>query len=367
MKHNYKYLCPILFVIMSLLNFNCSDMVGPMGFDFGGRIPDPGEVVNHNIYIMDADGSNQSLILSSDGRNEDPIFSPDGSKILFGYDQLNIMDVDGSNIIDLRCDGNSHQFSPDGSKIIYIFNHESIYMADMDDPVCRGDNHKELTKGISGPSAPGIRPYGPRFSPDGSKIFFVLYESNEEYTNIWVMDTDGSNRRNITNGLLGRIEWRDVKINISPDGLKIVFDIYPHYWSGPDATRADIYTIDIDGNNLIKLTDKGSEPTFSPDGSKIVFESERDENCEIYIMNADGSDQTNLTNNPVDDWNPKFSPDGSKILFLTSRDGNDEIYIMNVDGSNQINLTRNEEKDLSPQFSPDGSKIVFSRERTEEI
>ncbi len=58
-------------------------------------------------------------------------------------------------------------------------------------------------------------------------------------------------------------------------------------------------------------------------------------------MNVDGSEQVRLTNNPAYDWDPSFSPDGSKIAFESYRDGNDEIYIMNIDGSEQVNLTNN--------------------------
>ncbi|GAI97954.1 unnamed protein product, partial [marine sediment metagenome] len=74
-------------------------------------------------------------------------------------------------------------------------------------------------------------------------------------------------------------------------------------------------------------------------------------NFEIYIMNIDGSGQTNLTNNLAWDFEPCFSPDGSKIAFESLRDGNCEIYIMNVDGSGQTRLTDNPADDESPCFS----------------
>jgi len=109
--------------------------------------------------------------------------------------------------------------------------------------------------------------------------------------------------------------------------------------------------------NIIKITNKN---TIKANRSKITFTSLRDGNEEIYIMNADGSGQTNLTNNPADDGGSSFSPDGSKIVFGSERDGNWEIYIMNADGSGQKNLTNNPARDESPFFSPDGSKIVFS-------
>ncbi|GAG57122.1 unnamed protein product, partial [marine sediment metagenome] len=75
---------------------------------------------------------------------------------------------------------------------------------------------------------------------------------------------------------------------------------------------------------------------------KIAFESSRDDNDEIYVMDADGSNQVNLTNNPEGDSDPTLSPDGKKIAFKSNRDGKDEIYVMNADGSDQKRLTETE-------------------------
>jgi TolB protein len=86
---------------------------------------------------------------------------------------------------------------------------------------------------------------------------------------------------------------------------------------------------------------------------KIVFNTKRDGGYDqIYIMNGDGSNQINLTNNGSHNISPVFSPDGSKIAFESFRDGNCEIYIMDIDGSNQTNLTNNESWDDSPVFQP---------------
>jgi hypothetical protein len=73
--------------------------------------------------------------------------------------------------------------------------------------------------------------------------------------------------------------------------------------------------------------------------AKIAFYSDRDGNHEIYVMNADGSGQINLTDNPADDLGPAWPPDGSRIAFHSERDGNPEIYVMNADGSDVIRLT----------------------------
>jgi TolB protein len=83
-------------------------------------------------------------------------------------------------------------------------------------------------------------------------------------------------------------------------------------------------------------------------------------------MNVDGSDQTQLTDNPSDDSDPAFSPDGTRLTFSSNRDGNWEIYIMNVDGSNVVRLTNNDSDDAFSTFSPDGSEIVFHSYREDE-
>jgi Tol biopolymer transport system component len=74
---------------------------------------------------------------------------------------------------------------------------------------------------------------------------------------------------------------------------------------------------------------------------RIAFSSNRDGNTQIYVMDADGSNQTRLTSNSDIDWAPAWSPDGSKIAFTSTpgRDGKWEIYVMDADGSNQTRLT----------------------------
>jgi WD40 repeat protein len=94
--------------------------------------------------------------------------------------------------------------------------------------------------------------------------------------------------------------------------------------------------------------------------SKIAFHSDRDGNREIYVMDADGSNQTRLTNAAGDDAWASWSPDGTKIVFQSNRDGNFEIYMMNSNGSNKLNLTNHPADDQFPSWSPDGSKIAFS-------
>ena len=83
------------------------------------------------------------------------------------------------------------------------------------------------------------------------------------------------------------------------------------------------------------------DPSWSPDGSRIAFTSYRDGNWDIYVMDADGSNQQRLTDNPAVDRMPSWSADGSRIAFVSGRDGNWDIYVMDADGSNQQRLTDN--------------------------
>ena len=100
-----------------------------------------------------------------------------------------------------------------------------------------------------------------------------------------------------------------------------------------------------------------AQPAYPGSNGKIAFASERDGDFEVYLMNADGSGQTRLTNNPADDREPAWSPDGSRIAFAR----NFEIYVMNADGTGQTQLThKGTGGDEWPAWSPDGTRIAFT-------
>jgi Tol biopolymer transport system component len=147
----------------------------------------------------------------------------------------------------------------------------------------------------------------------------------------------------------------------SPDGQKIAFV------SNRDGNQ-EIYIMNADGSNPLRLTHAPGidwAPSWSPDGTKIVFISERDGNDEIYMMNADGSEQTRLTDNTANDRSPSWSPDGTRMAFISDREGNADIFIMNTDGSELLKLTHNPGHDWAPSWSPDSTKLVFVSQRDE--
>jgi dipeptidyl aminopeptidase/acylaminoacyl peptidase len=136
------------------------------------------------------------------------------------------------------------------------------------------------------------------------------------------------------------------------------------------ATGADgneeIYTLNpLTGEkvNLTQAAGLDSRPAWSPDGTQIAFDSTRDGDQDIYLMNADGSQPRNLSNSPVsDDYYPLWSPDGTRLAFISDRTGDDEIYIMDSDGNNVRQVTAG----LSPTcaghvmaWSPDATRLIF--------
>ena len=201
----------------------------------------------------------------------------------------------------------------------------------------------------------------------------IAFASNRDGDNeIYVMDADGGNLRRLTNNFDGDGDpvW-------SPDGKRIAFksDRDGHFNRHGRPTH-DIYVMDADGSNQQNLTNNPADdwdPSWSPNGQRIAFTSWRDGpfNIEVYVMDADGSNLQNLTNNPRDDRNPSWSPYGGHIVFSARRDGHfenkfsitHEVYVMDVDGGNQRRLTENRSNDWDPVWSPDGQRIAFEADR----
>ena len=104
-------------------------------------------------------------------------------------------------------------------------------------------------------------------------------------------------------------------------------------------------------------------PSWSPDGQRIAFESDRDGDSEIYVMDADGKNQTQLTNNNDDDGQPSWSPDGQRIAFVSDRDGDWRSMSWMPTEKTRPNSHNNNDGDWRPSWSPDGQRIAFDSDR----
>lgn len=201
-------------------------------------------------------------------------------------------------------------------------------------------------------------------SPAAGKIAYRRLEfenAGSQLPNaIFVVNADGSDVRRLSKQHTldeDDPEW-------SPDGSKIAFTRY----SARAADYAQIWIMDADGGNAVQLTDdtrRNTDPAWSPDGSEIVYYSCADDGCRIVLMNADGTNRRDLASG----WNPHVSPDGSRIVFVYYEPGHEgpycrreevfncAIYVINADGTGLQQIGA--ELGNYPRWSPDGSQIAF--------
>jgi Tol biopolymer transport system component len=127
----------------------------------------------------------------------------------------------------------------------------------------------------------------------------------------------------------------------------------------------EIYVMNWDGSRPLRITEDPAsdvDPAISPNGRDITFTSNRTGNNDIFIVDSTGRNTVNLTNHSANDGWSRWSPDGRQIVFHSNRDGNFEIYVMNIDGSSPTRMTNYNGIDQFPDWSPDGREIVFRRD-----
>ncbi len=151
-------------------------------------------------------------------------------------------------------------------------------------------------------------------------------------------------------------EGTSMAIAVSPDGQQVAFDLQGTLWVVP-----------IGGGDARRLTDEYGDirqPDWSPDGTRLAFQSYRDGTWRIWTIRADGTGLTAVTSGPFDDREPHWSPDGRRIAFSSDRSGNYDIWVLDVASGVVTPVTTHTGDDFFPAWSPDGSEIAFASTRS---
>ena len=292
---------------------------------------------NYEIYVMNENGSNQFKVTDNPSNDKNPSWSPDKTKIVFNSNR----------------DGTPGQ--------IYILNLNDLSV-------------DKLTSSFENTH--------PIWSPNGDKIAYVSQQGENLSAQIFIL--------NLNTGLINQLTFMEIPNSDpsvptyardpqwSPNGDKIIFRS-PVYYDGKK--RNEVFSINVNGDpNLTQITrfPNPSEyenysacvhhdnPSFNPSGTKILFQCGIKNNpgdgdgkfygnpdyYQIFIMNSDGSNHINLSNNSYSDTFPRWSPDGNKIVFYSNRlgTGNDEIFVMDYNGNNQNNISNNSNQDNAPDW-----------------
>jgi TolB protein len=246
-----------------------------------------------------------------------------------------------------------------------------IYLMNPD-----GTNPRRLTNNHYGDGFPALSPDGRKIVVDSNRN-----RAEDEPLNtsdLFLMNTDGGEQTPLTRG--SSATWspdsKNIAFHASASGIgrPIRGD------AGAPTEDSDIFIVNVDdllagveqprnitSNGMATIDD---DADWSPDGQRIVFTSHdpadnrfNSTSAEIYAINPDGTGAwERLTYNNEEERAPDWSPDGTRVVFMCRRGGSDfEICVMNADGSNQIQLTDNSVGDLTPSWSPDGQRIVFHR------
>jgi Tol biopolymer transport system component len=244
---------------------------------------------------------------------------------------------------------------------VFVVNPDGSGLTKVTDDVRRGGEHEDDA---------------PAWSPDGRMIAFVstrvpLPSPGALAEEIYVVNADGSDLRRLT---------QNTRRDVAPEWLRdgrIVFLSCPQ--SEDERPECDLVAIRPDGSDREKLAKLGFtfELAVSPDGKRIVYSQLKGQShyqdFELHVMNLDGGDHRQLTDDDTGDGSPAWSPDGARIAFVSNRAESarclfhdcagytNELYVMDADGGGVTRLTETPHEEASPAWSPDGERIVYSR------
>ena len=285
------------------------------------------------LYVMNANGKGEQLRLTRTGFQKagDIVWSPDGRQVAFTQLQPYVR--------------------PEGSESCC---EAEVYVVDAGGGKARNISNQTFT-------LPGVEPLNPSddlqptWSPGSDRIAFVSGRTGD--LDIWVTKLSGKGAVDLTASpgfdYNAGPAW-------SPTGDRIVFESTRH---APELGLPSLYTMNPDGSGVTRLTEGGlaAGAKWSPDGTKIAFVRYQPD-AEIYTMNADGTNQTNVSNLPSSDqFSPSWSGDSKQVAFYSSsEDFTYDIYAVTADGSGLTNLTDSPGVfDLLPSWSPTADEITF--------
>jgi len=276
-----------------------------------------------HIGVMRPDGTGLTMLTSGPAMDSNPVWSPDGTRFAFTAYQddssiLVVMDADGGHRITLadRLSGGAANFGPQ---------------------------------------------VGLSWSPDSSRIAFSARIGDEPEQRIYVTDADRPDATPV-----GGPDLYALSPSWSPDGTQIAFKrIYPCCGGQPDS----LWLIGPDGSSLHQLSaatgtrEELLETAWSPDGKRLAFLAPGTKlNDDIFVINADGTGETNITHSIEDEYGPSWSPEGTRLAFsrvaLGSSTLGTGVFVVNADGTHLVQVVTGATGVTNPFWSPDGSRIL---------
>ena len=282
----------LMLAVMAVALFSVSSMMpgepAAQTISSSGKIVYVGsDGVNNDIFTMNGDGTGVTQLTTDGASNDNPEWSPDGTKIAF----------------DSWVDANTAN--------IYVMN-------------AAGTDRQRLT---TTPPSQG-RDFQATWAPDGASLAFV--STRDGGYELYRMNADGTSQTRLTNTNPEADDWQP---SVSPDGRiafasdrdNTLYEAYDLYILDPDTGKVSRLTFDGDPDENSFRHDS-LNPVWSPDGTRIAFDSTRSGNREVWVINADGSGLANVSNDPGQDYEPAWSPDGTQITFTSGRAGELDVW-----------------------------------------